>query len=111
MSFSDIDVERIRFGLFANPMRGRAEDSFLVAAAPTREALIDFIRAEEVELYIDDRWHKCYRKGGPLEWYNKCETVEGAFGHGIFPVRGLDEVLRAARDRYMFEIAGAVILK
>lgn len=57
------------------------------------------------------RYDKGCTRGGALEWYNQCETGEGPWGHGIFPIIPLGDFLRAARDRYMSAIEGAVILK
>lgn len=71
------------FVLLANPMRDRCEVVRPVARASTREALIAFIARERVEHYVDEfpgghgnelersyAFHKVFRKGGPLEWFN-----------------------------------------
>ena len=71
------------FVLMANPMRDRFEVLRPVARGSTREALIAFIARERVEHYVDEfpgghgnelernyAFHKVFRKGGPLEWFN-----------------------------------------
>jgi len=57
--------------LYLNPMTGRSEDCECVARAETKEQLLEFIKRETVERYTTDgRWHKTFRQGGPLEWFN-----------------------------------------
>lgn len=74
------------FGLVLNPMRGRSEEQRLLAVSESREELMAYWLAEKVEPYTDEdggvspsleayhpgpyRWHRSYRKGGPLEWFN-----------------------------------------
>jgi hypothetical protein len=79
--------------LFLNDMRmAHSEDTTPVARADTKEELEALMVREKVEPYTDpsglpptspetepsassyrcnsQTWHKSYRKGGPLEWYN-----------------------------------------
>lgn len=58
------------FALVLNPMTANAERSNYVARADTKEALERFVESERVEPYMDGPWGKCFRKGGPLEWFN-----------------------------------------
>lgn len=63
------------FVLQLNPMRGSAQRVVPAARAETREALLELLRSERVEPYKDSAggnilWHKCFRKGGQLEWFN-----------------------------------------
>ena len=58
------------FLLRLNPMRANAEHNIVVARAETVDRLIAFVNSERVEPYRDGEWHKCFRQGGPLEWYN-----------------------------------------
>jgi hypothetical protein len=89
--------------LFLNPMQGRAENMEAVARASSREALVRLLESERVEPYTESTdmpaqspnthdtpwamqcnpttWHKSFRKGGPLEWYNP-------------PMEGVDEPFR-----------------
>lgn len=53
-----------------NPVTDRAESVRIVAWAETEQQLLDFLQQESVEPYKDDRFHKVFRQGGPLEWYN-----------------------------------------
>lgn len=42
-----------------------------VACAETEEKLIAFMEIERAEQpYMDGKWSKRFRKGGPLEWFN-----------------------------------------
>ena len=56
--------------LCLNLMRGRAEETRILACAETRDALVVFMDRERVEPYRDGQWLKTFRRGGPLEWYN-----------------------------------------
>lgn len=74
------------FGLLLNPMTDRTEATRLVAIAEYRSEIESLLRDERVEPYKDDNWHKVYRKGGPLEWYNAPD--------GIFTELGIVELRR-----------------
>jgi len=62
-------------------MRCHTEQHEVVARADTLEELAAFVESEMVEPYVDvddsvfhggdHRYHKFFRKGGPLEWCNK----------------------------------------
>jgi len=54
-----------------NPMTANAESVVAVAVSETQEALIQLMEDETVEPYTDGRFHKAFRSGGLLEWYNK----------------------------------------
>ena len=41
-----------------------------VFRAETKEILFTLLSREMVEPYSDGQWGKCYRIGGPLEWFN-----------------------------------------
>jgi len=58
------------FLLRLNPMRANAEHNLVVARGETIDSLIAFVNSEMVEPYHDGEWHKIFRQGGPLEWYN-----------------------------------------
>ncbi len=75
--------------LLLNDMRaGHVEMLTPVAFGPTRESLEDFIETETVDRYVTDgRWHKTFREGGPLEWYNR---HSGAFEHFVCVYRYAD---------------------
>lgn len=64
------------FILLLNNMKSaKIEYSDEVCWAETREALVEFMRRESVSTYEDEHYGKCFsktfRKGGPLEWYNR----------------------------------------
>ena len=54
-----------------NPMTANAERVVAVAVSETQEALIQLMKDETVEPYTDGRFHKVFRRGELLEWYNK----------------------------------------
>lgn len=68
------------FILFLNDMRCNTEHCSPVARAESVEDLARFLESERVEPYDDisgsqfhsggHTYRKCFRKGGPLEWYN-----------------------------------------
>ena len=82
-----------------NDMRDdRIEIMSTIAWAHTHLELLDLVRSESVDLYVDEvngcHWSKTFRKGGPLEWYN----IPRAFSHGggarrIFPIEGVPSVI------------------
>ena len=77
------------FGLVLNPMRGRMEEQRLVAASDQKTELENLLVAERVADYRDDNWGKCFRSGGPLEWFNPPPFPDRAddWGHGIIELR------------------------
>lgn len=63
--------------LLMNDMRSDHFEILRHVARGTAAELQAFVSAETVDFYRDGRWAKVFRKGGPLEWYNKltCEIV------------------------------------
>lgn len=59
--------------LLLNDMRSpKIEMLTPICRAETKEELEAFISRERVEPYkTDEHWHKVYRQGGPLEWFNE----------------------------------------
>lgn len=58
--------------LYLNDMRSaKIEYTQISAWASDRAKLEAFIETETVELYRDGRYAKTFRKGGPLEWFNR----------------------------------------
>lgn len=59
------------FMLYLNPMPANCEKVNLVAIAYEEGKLKQWYRDQFAEKpYQDDRWHKTFKKEGPLEWYN-----------------------------------------
>lgn len=58
-----------------NDMRGNS-DIYQTVAAGTRTELAHYVEQERVEPYTDGHWGKCFRKGGPLEWFNGAARYE-----------------------------------
>ena len=75
--------------LVLNDMRmSNVEMSKPVVRAATREALEALLQRESVPGYRDGQWGKCFRQGGPLEWFNPPADV---FRQGIIDVGTLPE--------------------
>jgi len=104
--------------LFMNPMRGPAEHRIPVARSEDPQELLSFVAGEKVKPYREEReegrtWLKCFRKGGPLEWYNDLSEPNGAldgYGVGIQDVGDEDEWIERAREewRAMHEVVPTV---
>ncbi len=58
------------YKLLLNPMHARTETISLVAISYDRQELIDWYESLKVESYIEENWHKTFKKGSKLEWYN-----------------------------------------
>lgn len=82
--------------LYLNDMRSsNVENVNLVANAETEEEIKSFLERERVEHYVDGQWGKCFRKDGPLEWYNDLPM----FGE-IFERLTLEDALQRYTDNY-----------
>jgi hypothetical protein len=79
------------FVLVLNDMRSPKSETLDNVAKGTREELIALYRSERVEVYRDGKWHKVFRKGGPLEWFNRAEDEDTFVGPGI-GCAGINEV-------------------
>lgn len=90
-----------------NPMRGNTEDREAVALANTREELQAFLDREKVEPYFTEaessfgfgmqKFHKVFRQGGPLEWFNPpSEIHDGCF----INISTEDDWASNARERF-----------
>lgn len=70
-----------------NPMTDRMEAQRIVAVSLDKDKLIEWYNTQKCEPYTDDRWHKSFQQGGPLEWFNPpmhaVEECDPHFGHGI----------------------------
>lgn len=66
-------------------MTDQMEARQLAAIAFDLDKLKTWYENEKVEPYKDDRWHKVFKKGGPLEWLNPASTLDGIdyWGHGV----------------------------
>lgn len=83
--------------LIMNPMRDNTENCQLVAWSDDKDKLINFYNNEKVESYINEgspsfecqgdthKWHKSFKLGGILEWYNPIDNFEqpNRYGQGI----------------------------
>ena len=92
------------FVLFLNDMRCHTEHNAPVARAETEEELHTFLESQMVEPYVDEdssafhsgghQYHKCFRKGGPLEWFN---SFEASYSGGIKDIGTLEDRLEQTR--------------
>lgn len=103
--------------LVLNDMREHVMSSTVVAVADDPDKLDAFVKAEQVEVWIDDLWMKSFRKGGPLEWfqpptYNSDGSIIAsemdALGRGVTFVQGEDEYVESARAQYRQAIGTAI---
>lgn len=81
-----------------NPMQSNTESRAEFGPYHSSEEAIAFLSAERVEPYSDTgpdvfnpggdkTYRKCFRKDGPLEWFNAPDGVKGAedtFRHGLW---------------------------
>jgi hypothetical protein len=89
-----------------NPMTANAERVVPVVRAETREALEMFMAGEIVGPYQDGQWHKCFKQGGRLEWFNPPLGGEAWIGVPAFVDIGTEQdwMSRAADDFHQLEI-------
>lgn len=86
------------YKLILNPMRGNTENGSIVAISFERQKLVDWynsLLAPEAYAEIgtpsfdchgdSHKWHKTFKQGSELEWFNPCEDgfEPNHFGHGI----------------------------
>ncbi len=67
---------------------GRAEDGAIVAVSSDYDRLVQWYKKQFAdERYVENGWHKTFKKGSPIEFNNPCNTLElnnnHPFGHGI----------------------------
>lgn len=77
-----------RYVLMLNDMRSSNIENLVAVKVGTREELVAFHEGERVERYVDGRWGKTFRQGGPLEWFNSGDVSgdgDNFFG-GLYPV-------------------------
>lgn len=89
-----------------NDMRwAHVEDLATIARAETKEELRAFVDRERVPAYLDEgvnsygptKFHKCFRKGGPLEWYNDLSPIAS---DSFVNMGTEDEAVSRARAQY-----------
>ena len=67
--------------LMLNNMQDQTENRTPIARAETKEQLVNFVNNQKVDVYMDvghnmfngnpdHQYRKCFRKDGPLEWFN-----------------------------------------
>lgn len=91
-------TETLIYKLILNPMRGNTESANIVAISYDKQKLIDWYNNEFApESYTDEGspsfechgdshpWHKTFKKGSVLEWYNPCSNIneQDHYGQGI----------------------------
>ena len=83
------------WALNMNMMRNRVELVNTVATSYDKQKLIDWVESQKAETPYSDptkidphdlgSWHKTFKKGSPLEWYNPLPNYEdiGMYGEGL----------------------------
>ena len=56
--------------LFLNPVTASGQDLAVAVVARSRADLEKVLVDERVEPYVDGQYHKVFRRGSLLEWYN-----------------------------------------
>ena len=71
--------------LVMNPVTDRAESNRIAMVSTDKNKLLLRYTQEVVDSYNDGHYHKVFRKGGPLEWYNPLWDMArlDSFGNGI----------------------------
>lgn len=95
------------YGLFLNPMCGRAEESTLLAVSTDAGTLACWVREQEGpwdDVNSIHTWRKMYRRGSPLEWFNPPMSLEpdsyDPFNQGIRRISTREEHLTRAGEWY-----------
>lgn len=65
------------YALVLNPMTARTETVEMICWCEQKEPLEQLLERERVETYRDNTWNKCFRKDGPLEWFNPPDRDTG----------------------------------
>lgn len=86
------------YKLVLNPMRSNTESAAIVAISYEPQKLIDWYNSQLADEPYSEigspsfdchgdshNWHKSFKRGSELEWYNPCShTFEpNSYGHGI----------------------------
>lgn len=96
--------------LVLNDMRSsQIEIPAEVMRSTDRQRLVDLLESERVENYQDGPWHKVFRCGGPLEWFNPPsatgEDGVDVFGFGVQEWVDVDTYLQRMREKYEERLA------
>ena len=101
--------------LIMNPMNARTEESDLVAWSTDKDTLINWYNSEIAEESYSDvqenygfensvkTWHKTFKKGSQLEWYNPLYNLEDInhYGQGIQKEWVNEELLPNIENRFL----------
>jgi hypothetical protein len=80
------------YKLCLNPMRGRTEETVLVAISFDKQKLINFYNEELAPEPYSDKgtnsfsgtetsWYKAFKRGSDLEWFNPCYDGNFTINH------------------------------
>jgi hypothetical protein len=98
-------TQRKIYSLVLNPMTDRVESARVTAIAYDESKLRDFYQNEIAEEpYEDHNYHKVFKKGGPLEWYNPADInipENNFYGHGIHSEWVNEEVCESIEQNYL----------
>jgi hypothetical protein len=90
-------TETLFYLLVLNNMTGNTEGATLVAMSDDRERLVNWYNEQMAPELVKEEgkpsfpshgeshtWHKTFKVGGPLEWYNPADLDKvNHYGHGI----------------------------
>lgn len=75
------------FILVLNNMTGRMEERRVVCISQSTDDIINWYKSQLADKpYVDDRYHKTFKQGSPLEYMNPITDFSQPteWGHGIF---------------------------
>jgi hypothetical protein len=85
-----------KYALLLNNMQSpNIENISIVKIADTKQELIDWYESQEADKgWTDGQWHKHFKKGSDLEWFNPIHNleVENDYWGGIWVVNDNAEV-------------------
>lgn len=105
------------YKLILNPMRGNTENGSIVAIAYEKQKLIDWYNSKLApEVLVEEgspsfechgdshKWHKTFRAGSELEWYNPCygNFEPNHYGHGISEQWATEEAVQRAGFTFIY---------
>lgn len=91
------------YKLLLNPMPANFEKINMVAIAYDKQHLIDWYESLKVEPYEDENWHKVFKRGSKLEWYNPIEYSDyGGIQEEWTTQEAIDNFIANAENSYGF---------
>ena len=100
-------VTQVRLYVLVLNTFGSAQSGEVVAISDDYHKLVDWYKSQFAdESYIEDGWHKTFKKGSPIEFNNPCDCVElnntNHWNHGIHDEWVPAEYVYEIKDRYLY---------